>query len=123
MFDPVLGVPPRSPAQWCVVTGRAATGSADLGDIQRVEYAVARILAESDQPVEVYGAVLPVIGSSLGWELGAVWEIAPGESLLRCVRTWHSGKSFPEFEALSERITLRRGEGLPGMVVESGEPA
>ena len=123
MFDPVLALPLTSRTQWCVVTGRAGTGSADLGNIQRVEYAVARILAESDQPVEVYGAVLPVIGSSLGWELGAVWEIAPRDSLLRCVRTWHAGTSFPEFEALSERITLGRGEGLPGMVVESGEPA
>jgi PAS domain S-box-containing protein len=106
-----------------MVTGRAGTRFADAGNIQRVEYAVARILAESDRPVEVYEAVLHVIGSSLGWELGAVWEAAPGDGLLRCIRTWHAGGGFPEFEALSERITLTPGEGLPGMVVESGEPA
>jgi PAS domain S-box-containing protein len=106
-----------------VVTGRDGTGFADVGNIQRVEYAVARILAESDQPVEVYDAVLRVIGSSLGWELGAVWEIAPRDRMLRCIRTWHARGGFLEFEALSERITLREGEGLPGMVVESGEPA
>jgi PAS domain S-box-containing protein len=103
--------------------GRVGTRFADVGNIQRVEYAVARILAESDRPVEVYAAVLQVIGSSLGWELGAVWETGPGDGLLRCIRTWHAGGGFPEFEALSERITLAPGEGLPGRVVESGEPA
>lgn len=55
-----------------VGTGRVGTQFADVGNIQRVEYAVARILAESDRPVEVYAKVLQVIGSSLGWELGAV---------------------------------------------------
>ena len=104
-------------------TGRVGTQFADVGNIQRVEYAVARILAESDRPVEVYAKVLQVIGSSLGWELGAVWETGPGDDLLRCVRAWHSGGGFPEFEALSERLTLAPGEGLPGRVVESGEPA
>ena len=103
--------------------GRAGTGFADAGNIQRVEYAVARILAERDRPVEVYEAVLQVVGSSLGWELGAVWEVAPGDGLLHCIRTWHAGGGFPEFEALSERTTLAPGEGLPGMVVESGDPA
>ena len=104
-------------------TRRVGTPFADEGNISRVEYAVARILAESDRPVEVYGAVLEVIGSSLGWELGAVWETGPGDDLLRCVRAWHVGGGFPEFEALSERITLAPGEGLPGRVVASGEPA
>jgi PAS domain S-box-containing protein len=106
-----------------VGTGRAGTRFADVGSIQRVEYAVARILAESDRPVEVYDAVLRVVGSSLGWELGAVWEAGPTDDLLRCIRTWHAGGGFPEFEALSERMTLAPGEGLPGLVVGTGEPA
>jgi hypothetical protein len=55
-----------------VDTGRVGTRLADAGNIQRVEHAVARILAETDRPVEAYAAVLQVIGSSLGWELGTV---------------------------------------------------
>ena len=106
-----------------MATGRAGTGFADAGNIQRVEYAVARILAERDRPVEVYQAVLQVVGGSLGWELGAVWEVVPGDGLLHCICTWHAGGGFPEFEALSEHITLAPGEGLPGRVVESGDPA
>jgi PAS domain S-box-containing protein len=100
---------------------RAAPRFADERELQAVEHAVARILAEIERPVEVYDAALEVIGDSLGWELGAVWELG-ADGRLRCVRTWHAGEGAPEFEALSERIALTAGEGLPGRVVENGEP-
>jgi PAS domain S-box-containing protein len=96
---------------------------ADSRELQRVEHAISRILAEMERPLEVYAAVLDAIGSSLGWELGAVWEVGLDDDRLRCVCTWHAGKGAPEFEALSERITLDSGEGLPGRVLASGEPA
>src|SRR5215212_7259605 len=99
----------------------AAVPFVDSGELQRVEHAVARILAETDTPVEVYAAVLDAIGSSLGWELGAVWEVGR-DGRLRCARAWHAGDGAPEFGALSERIVLQRGEGLPGRVLASGEP-
>jgi PAS domain S-box-containing protein len=95
---------------------------ADSGDLQRVEHAVALILAEKDRPVEVYAGVLEAIGGTLGWELGAVWEVGAADRRLRCVCTWHAGEGAPEFEALSERIVLGSGEGLPGQVLETGEP-
>jgi PAS domain S-box-containing protein len=90
--------------------------------LQRAEYAVALILAKTDDPVEVYAGVLDAIGSSLGWELGAVWEMHPGDRSLHCVQTWHAGEGAAEFEALSEHITLAPGEGLPGRVLELHEP-
>jgi PAS domain S-box-containing protein len=94
----------------------------DARILQRVEHDVARILAETDAPVEVYQATLDSIGRSLGWELGAVWETGPDDERLHCVCTWHAGDGAPEFEALSERLTLESGEGLPGRVLEGGEP-
>jgi PAS domain S-box-containing protein len=94
----------------------------NAGDFHKVEHAVARILAENDQPVEVYPKVLQVIGTSLGWELAAVWETGPDDELLRCLRTWHAGAGAPEFEAISGRIALAPGQGLPGRVLVSGEP-
>lgn len=107
------------------MTGIKRTGErlAHSRDLQRVEHAVARILAETDRPVEVYAAVLKAIGSSLGWELGAVWEVGPDDERVHCVRTWHAGTGAPEFEKLSERIAFDPGEGLPGRVLASGEPA
>jgi PAS domain S-box-containing protein len=101
---------------------RSGAGFADGDRLQRAEHATARILAETDRPVEVYAAVLEAIGDSLGWELGAVWETG-ADDVLHCVCTWHAGDGAPEFEALSQAITLGRGEGLPGRVRASGEPA
>jgi PAS domain S-box-containing protein len=95
---------------------------ADARDLQSVEHAVARILAETERPVEVYTAVLEAVGGRLGWELGAVWEVGPENGPLRCVSTWHAGEDASEFEALSERITLPPGVGLPGQVHALAEP-
>jgi PAS domain S-box-containing protein len=93
----------------------------DAQILQRVEHEVAQILAETEAPVEVYAAALEAIGGALGWELGAVWEAGPDDRRLRCVCTWHAGDGAPEFEALSERLTLEAGEGLPGRVLLIGE--
>src|SRR2546427_2353148 len=101
---------------------RSRAQLADSRERQGVEHAVARILAETDRPVEVYAAVLEAIGGLLGWELGAVWEVGANDGRLRCVRTWHGGEGAPEFEALSERIVLDPGVGLPGRVLVTGDP-
>jgi PAS domain S-box-containing protein len=95
----------------------------DAQSLQRVEHEVSQILAETEAPVEVYAATLEAIGRSLGWQLGAVWEAGPDDRRLRCVCTWHAGDGAPEFEALSERLTLGAGEGLPGRLLVSGRPS
>jgi PAS domain S-box-containing protein len=95
---------------------------ADVRDLRRVEHAVARILAETERPVEVYEAALEAIGRPLGWSLGAVWEVDAEDGSLRCVRTWHAGERAEEFDTLSGALALSPGEGLPGRVVASGEP-
>jgi PAS domain S-box-containing protein len=94
----------------------------DAQSLQRVEHEVSQILAETEAPVEVYAATLEAVGRSLGWELGAVWEVGPDDRRLRCVCTWHAGDGAPEFEALSERLTLGAGEGLPGRLLVAGRP-
>jgi hypothetical protein len=85
------------------MTGSAANRGpvAQPGDLRRVEHGVARILAESERPVEVYEAAREAIGRPLGWQLGAVWELDPAEGHLHCVRTWHAGAPAEEFQALS----------------------
>ena len=93
-----------------------------MTDPRRVEHAVARILAETDGPVEVYEATLEAIGRPLGWRLGAVWELDSETARLRCVCTWRAGERTDEFQELSESLTLGPGEGLPGRVLASGEP-
>jgi PAS domain S-box-containing protein len=97
--------------------------SAEPDELRRVEHAVARILAETETPVEVYEAALEAIGRPLEWELGAVWELDPDDGCLRCVRTWNTSAVADEFQALSERLALAPNEGLPGRVLATGAPA
>src|SRR5262245_53325674 len=114
--------PSVSPAAG-VASGVPMSVMVDAQSLQRVEHDVAQILAEKEGPVEVYAAALETIGRTLGWELGAVWEVGPKDQRLRCVCTWHAGEGAPEFEALSARLTLAPGEGLPGRLLETGRPA
>jgi PAS domain S-box-containing protein len=95
---------------------------ADGRDLLRVEHEVARILAETERPLDVYAATLDTIGRTLGWHLGSVWEVRPQDGTMRCVSVWHLDDAAAEFEAFSERLTLAPGIGLPGRVLESGEP-
>jgi PAS domain S-box-containing protein len=96
-------------------TGQPAPGG--------IELAVARALAGTADAEETYERVLAEIGTALGWDLGAAWEVSSGNDL-RCVAVWQASETEThEFRSLSERITLARGEGLPGRVWSSGEPA
>jgi PAS domain S-box-containing protein len=89
--------------------------------LPRTEQAVARSLAETADPRDALARALRVIGESLEWRLGAVWE--PVDDVLRCVETWGADGAAREFEATSRTIALAPGEGLPGRVWRSGEPA
>jgi PAS domain S-box-containing protein len=91
--------------------------------LQRVEFAVARILVQPGRPVETYQRILATMGEALDWELGALWRLDAGAERLRCAATWRASEHSLEFEALSARLTLASGEGLPGRVWTSGEPA
>jgi PAS domain S-box-containing protein len=97
--------------------------SANVRDLRRVEHAVARILAETERPVEVYDAALEAIGRPLGWQLAGVWELDAADGRLHCACTWHAGTRTEEFEELSAALALSPGEGLPGRVLSSGQPA
>jgi len=91
----------------------------------RTEHAVARSLAETADPHDALARALRTIGESLGWRLGAAWEPDPDRpEALVCVELWHAGGPGAEsFERASRETALAPGEGLPGRVWLSGEPA
>jgi PAS domain S-box-containing protein len=90
----------------------------------RVEHAVAYSLATTARPDDVYPAILAAIGRSLGWDVGAIWELAePAGDELRCVEVWRApGVEADGFEELSRETRLAPGVGLPGRVWASGNP-
>jgi PAS domain S-box-containing protein len=100
-----------------------AGNQAVLPALAKIEVGVARTLAEAAGAEETYQRVLAEIGTALGWELGAVWEVSRADDL-RCVAIWQaSAEDTVEFRALTERMTFNRGEGLPGRVWATGKPA
>ena len=90
----------------------------------RADLAVARMLAESEADESLYRRLLAAIGESLGWGFGAWWELEPDTSTLRCIETWAAGSWIEaDFQALTQATVLQPGEGLPGRVIATAEPA
>ncbi|HSL10774.1 MAG TPA: SpoIIE family protein phosphatase [Actinomycetota bacterium] len=86
------------------------------------EHAIATALAQASTLEEITPAVLEALGTSLGWDVGAV-HVVEDDDRLRCVGTWlRAGHAAAEFVEATERIAFARGEGLPGRVWEAGEP-
>lgn len=68
--------------------------------------------------------VLEAIGSSLGWQLGALWTVDEGGDHMQCVAVWSAPDvAGDDFAALCRETVFGRGVGLPGRVWESGAPA
>ncbi len=101
-----------------------------VADLRRAEshvatqYATTRVLIESASLGDATQKILRVICENLGWEHAAVWSVDRIGNLLRCVDTWHTAaQDFPEFEAISRRVTFAPGIGLPGRVWSTGRSA
>jgi PAS domain S-box-containing protein len=89
----------------------------------RVQHTVAQILAEAATIEEATPRILRAMGECLGWDVGALWRVARGGEVLRCVELWHKGSiEVPEFERASREFTFVPGLGLPGRVWSSLEP-
>ncbi len=90
----------------------------DAEVLLRTEHAVARVLTEVEDEATAFPRLLAAIGESLGWDAGALWR--EEEGVLRCVESWRGPAPF--VEATRETV-LAPGEGLPGAVWATGEPA
>lgn len=88
------------------------------------QYAVTRILSESNTLDEATPRLLQIICETLGWAIGALWCVDSHLGIARCVEMWHA-ESFAsgEFERMSRTIALAKGAGIPGRVWAEGRPA
>ena len=92
--------------------------------VVRADHAVANILAVTDVDDALYPRLLATIGAALGWDVGALWEVPPDAGPLRCEECWRSeGFDDDTFVDLTRATELAAGEGLPGRVWQTGEPA
>src|SRR5215207_4893283 len=89
----------------------------------RMEQAVARAVAGATDAGDAYTRALCAIAECVDWPLAAAWEPEDDDSdVLRCVAIWVADEERPRaFAEVTRSTTLRRGEGLPGRVWESGD--
>lgn len=87
-------------------------------------YAVTQVLAASGTVAEALPRMLQAVCENLGWDMGVCWFVDAQAGTIRPVHTWtHPSVAGREFERISYDLTFVRGEGLPGRVWESGQPA
>ncbi|HJQ81172.1 MAG TPA: PAS domain S-box protein [Lacipirellulaceae bacterium] len=93
---------------------------------RNVRLAVTQILAQSMTVEEAATRILETICKGLGWDIGALWLNDLDAGALRCLDIWHppgKGKEVSEFVNLSRAHMFERGQGLPGRIWASGQPA
>ena len=89
-----------------------------------LQHSVTRVLADAETVVEAGPRILQAVGASLGWDFGSLWLINPAVNQLHCVNTWQRADlNAAEFESATRRRTFASGEGLPGRVWASAQPA
>ncbi len=84
--------------------------------------AMTQAMARADSPEQALGALLATLGESMGWVVGAYWQVAPDGALERMASWSDESTRVDEFEALSAELRLARDEGLPGRALGRAEP-
>jgi signal transduction histidine kinase len=89
----------------------------------RAQLAVTRVLSEATSLAQARDGVIEALGTALGWQVGVSWVVDEDEGVLRPTSMWAAdGVDAAEFLDLTTQSTFARGEPLPGIVWESGEP-
>ncbi len=79
----------------------------------RVQYRVARVLAEAESVEGSASELLEAIGKPLGWEVGQLWVVR-GEALEPAGAWTAPGVHVPGFDEATRKLTVRSGVGFPG---------
>ena len=89
-----------------------------------LQYAVARVLAETATLGKAAQRILQTICVNLRWEMGAIWNVDKKANVLACFDVWHAHTfDAPQFGTVTRETTFPPGVGLPGRVWSSGKPA
>ena len=86
-------------------------------------YAVTRVLSEASTIADARGGIVEALARTLGWQVGIAWLIDEEAEVLRPTAIWAAEDvDAGEFTELTQSVTIRRGEPLPGLVWERKEP-
>ena len=88
---------------------------------EQLEFAVTRVLAESQAPADAIRGVLKAMGELGGWAYGAHWQPDPADGLLSCSDVWHVDET--RVAAFAEASRGRRSDPTrPGGIVRRRPP-
>ena len=91
---------------------------------RNVRLAVTHALSEAATVEDGANGVLRAVCENLGWDVGFFWTVNDAGTALVCTKSWHRPDvPVDEFETASCSRTFEKGEGLPGRVWASGQPA
>ena len=93
---------------------------------QSLLHRATEMAAETDSFEEALQQVVNMVCEMTGWPVGHVYEISPDDTNLLVPTTiWHLKKpdAYSIFQEVTERTQFLVGKGLPGRILESGEPA
>jgi signal transduction histidine kinase len=107
-----------------VLVIRDVTARHQLEQRQAMQFSVTRTLAQTATLEQAMPRILQAICQGDGWELGTLWQPDPASQVLRWQMSWcHPAAAYPNFDALSQTSSFALGEGLPGRVWLSKQPA
>jgi signal transduction histidine kinase/CheY-like chemotaxis protein len=89
----------------------------------RLQFAVARELAETTNLRDALPRILESVGSSEGWRVGILWHLDESEQRLVYEASW--GEHEPRVEQFvreARQHRFPRGEGVPGLVWQNNAP-
>ena len=88
------------------------------------QYSVTSALATAETLETAAPRIIEAICESFGWSLGELWAPSEAGGVVRLVESWQSSTGEPApFVERSREMQFAPGVGLPGRVLESGEPA
>ena len=103
--------------------GRDITARKRMEDLQALEHAVTRSLAEADSTSVALKSVIRAICEALGWECGRYWQVDQPAGLLRAGESWSvPDPVIEQFVAAKRETVIQPGVGLAGRAWQSGEP-
>jgi PAS domain S-box-containing protein len=86
-------------------------------------YAITRTLADSASLAQAAPRLLQCICETLGWEMGAFWQVAPDRKQLICSAVWQAeGLRKAGLVSFMDYASLGPGLGLPGRAWSENQP-
>jgi PAS domain S-box-containing protein len=103
---------------------RAVTEQRRRDQLRNARLAVTQALSQSATVQEVAAGVLRAVCENLRWDLGCFWLAGPEDNRLHCVAQWHrTDLPLAPFRTACGNRSFASGEGLPGRVWASRQPA